>query len=57
MEINQTQVKSNEKISKLLEDKKYDVAEKELLQIIDKKKENYQTHFLLGNLYALLKQQ
>ena len=57
MEINQTQAKSNEEIAKLIEEKNYDDAEKELLQIIEKKKENYQTHFLLGNVYALLKQQ
>ena len=48
MDINQKQDKSNQEIAKLIEDKKYDIAEKELLQIIDKKEENYQTHFLLG---------
>ncbi len=57
MDINQKQDKSNQEVAKLIEDKKYDIAEKELLQIIDKKEENYQTHFLLGNIYALLKQQ
>ena len=57
MDINQKQDKSSQEIAKLIEDKKYDIAEKELLQIIDKKEENYQTHFLLGNIYALLKQQ
>ena len=57
MDINQKQDKSNQEIAKLIEDKKYDIAEKELLKIIDKKEENYQTHFLLGNIYALLKHQ
>lgn len=57
METNQNNIKSNQKILKLIEDKKYITAEKELLNVIKEKKEDYQTHYLLGNIYALLKKQ
>ena len=48
-------VKSSENIAKLIEKKKYLEAEKELLYTIEKNKEDYNTHFLLGNIYAVLK--
>ena len=57
MDTNHKQAESNQVIAKLIEEKKYNDAEKMLLQIIEKKQENYQTHFILGNIYALLKQQ
>ena len=57
MDVEQIKIKSAEQIIQLIENKKFQEAEKELLFIIKKKKENYQTYFLLGNIYALLKKQ
>ena len=39
MDINQKKDKSNQEIAKLIEDKKYDIAEKELLQCIERVKQ------------------
>lgn len=46
---------SNEKLNKLIEDKNYKDAEKELLNLILNKKQSYNTHFLLGNIYSIQK--
>ena len=46
---------SYEKIEKLISEKKYDKAEEELQNIILNKKQNYHTHFLLGNIYFIQK--
>ncbi len=48
--------KSIEEISKLIENKNYLDAEKELLNLVNNKQENFQIYFLLGNIYALKKQ-
>jgi prolyl 4-hydroxylase len=46
---------SHDKIEKLIKDKNYQDAEKELRNLISNKKQNYHTHFLLGNIYSILK--
>ena len=55
MNINDKDILSNEKIDKLIKDKNYKDAEKELLNLILNKKQNYNTHFLLGNIYSIQK--
>ena len=46
---------SYEKIEKLINEKQYDKAEEELQDLIVNKKQNYHTHFLLGNIYLIKK--
>ena len=46
---------SYEKIEKLINEKQYEKAEEELQDIIVNKKQNYHTHFLLGNIYLIKK--
>ena len=55
MNITDKDILSNEKIDKLIKDKNYKDAEKELLNLILNKKQNYNTHFLLGNIYSIQK--
>ena len=53
--MNENNIKSVEEIKKLLNKKDFYHAEKELLKVIKIKKNNYYAHFLLGNIFALIK--
>lgn len=53
--VNENNIKSVEEIKKLINKKDFYHAEKELLKVIKIKKNNYYAHFLLGNIFALIK--